>query len=348
MNMILDKTVEIPWSNRSRQHFVDKGYKYTRTGERFEVKVGDLQRGSEVAVACSCDYCGKRIEKPYKKLLISRELVAKDSCESIPCLKLKRADTRAAKFRGSLVLKYPEIAKQFSKDLNKYPVEKYHFHSNEKVWWSCEKGHTWEASIEKRTKYGRGCHYCAGRKVDETNSLKVMRPDMLQEWDFSKNTEVSPEEITACSGISVWWVCADGHTWKSKVSNRYNGSKCPMCQASSGEYRVREFLESEKVRFVEEYSFEGLVGLRGGILRFDFAIQSESGEVLGLVEFDGEFHYRKVFSEGAYERIKAHDKIKDEYCEREGIPLKRIPYTRYERLEEELEDFLHKIGGHSK
>jgi len=35
--------------------------------------------------------------------------------------------------------------------------------SNKKVWWLCNKGHEWEATINNRT-YGRGCPYCSGRR----------------------------------------------------------------------------------------------------------------------------------------------------------------------------------------
>ena len=35
--------------------------------------------------------------------------------------------------------------------------------STQKVWWQCEKGHTWQASIAARNN-GSGCPICIGRK----------------------------------------------------------------------------------------------------------------------------------------------------------------------------------------
>lgn len=35
--------------------------------------------------------------------------------------------------------------------------------SNKKVWWLCEKGHEWYASIHPRTK-GVNCPYCSNQK----------------------------------------------------------------------------------------------------------------------------------------------------------------------------------------
>jgi len=35
--------------------------------------------------------------------------------------------------------------------------------SGRKVWWTCDKGHEWQATIANRNR-GRGCPYCAGKK----------------------------------------------------------------------------------------------------------------------------------------------------------------------------------------
>ena len=35
--------------------------------------------------------------------------------------------------------------------------------SGKKVWWICDKGHEWQATISSRNR-GNGCPYCSGRK----------------------------------------------------------------------------------------------------------------------------------------------------------------------------------------
>jgi hypothetical protein len=35
--------------------------------------------------------------------------------------------------------------------------------SSQKVWWECQKGHEWQATIANRNN-GRSCPYCANRK----------------------------------------------------------------------------------------------------------------------------------------------------------------------------------------
>lgn len=59
-------------------------------------------------------------------------------------------------------------------------------HSNKKVWWKCRSGHSWEASINNRSK-GTGCPYCAGRKaLRGYNDLKTVWPLIAEQWDYEK------------------------------------------------------------------------------------------------------------------------------------------------------------------
>ena len=59
---------------------------------------------------------------------------------------------------------YPEIAKQWVAERNgeKRP-DQYLSMSNERIWWRCEHGHEWFASIASRTT-GSGCPICKGRR----------------------------------------------------------------------------------------------------------------------------------------------------------------------------------------
>ena len=102
--------------------------------------------------------------------------------------------------------------------------------SNKKVWWICEKGHEWEASINNRSK-GRGCPYCSNRKVlAGYNDLQTTNPKLAAEWDFEKNGDLSPQNVTRQSGAKVWWKCKKGHSWEASVCNRDKGKGCPICK----------------------------------------------------------------------------------------------------------------------
>jgi len=53
-----------------------------------------------------------------------------------------------------------------------------------------------------------------------------------------------------------------------------------------------------------------------------------------LIEYDGEFHFKKFYEDDGFETLQIHDKMKDEYCKNNNIPLLRIPYWDYDKIEE--------------
>ena len=104
------------------------------------------------------------------------------------------------------------------------------FSSHRKLWWRCERGHAWQASVAGRTE-GRGCPYCAGKHVESgSGDLATLFPALAKEWDAERNTAFPPpSEISPWSHRRVWWRCGRGHKWQAAVSNRAAGAGCPYC-----------------------------------------------------------------------------------------------------------------------
>ena len=100
--------------------------------------------------------------------------------------------------------------------------------SGKKVWWICSKGHSWQASVEKRAS-GKGCPYCSGRLVSDANRLSAIRPDIAKTWDYEKNYPITPETVSFSSNKKYWWKCSKGHSWSSSCNSRSNGNNCPYC-----------------------------------------------------------------------------------------------------------------------
>ncbi|HUV84587.1 MAG TPA: zinc-ribbon domain-containing protein [Methanosarcinales archaeon] len=58
-------------------------------------------------------------------------------------------------------------------------------------------------------------------------------PNLMEEWDFSKNT-INPYYIAPKSGKKAWWICKTcSDSWEACIANRSNGSKCPYCNGTS-------------------------------------------------------------------------------------------------------------------
>ena len=72
----------------------------------------------------------------------------------------------------------PEIAAQWDKRKNGcLKPSDVAVSSNRPVWWRCELGHSYRATVSSRTQRKTGCPYCAGRKVLKGfNDLKTLCP----------------------------------------------------------------------------------------------------------------------------------------------------------------------------
>ena len=101
--------------------------------------------------------------------------------------------------------------------------------SGKKVWWTCPSGHDYQACVSSRTQ-GTGCPYCSGRKaILGYNDLKTMYPEIAKEWDYEKNYPLTPELIKPKSNKTIWWICKNGHSYKTAVYHRMRGDGCPYC-----------------------------------------------------------------------------------------------------------------------
>ena len=52
---------------------------------------------------------------------------------------------------------------------------------------------------------------------------------LMAEWNYERNMNISPYEISTGSGKLVWWKCARGHEWEEKPNNRSPRTGCPYC-----------------------------------------------------------------------------------------------------------------------
>ena len=53
------------------------------------------------------------------------------------------------------------------------------------------------------------------------------REELLKEWNYEKNKDISPKDIPYNSHKIVWWICEKKHEWKATIINRTNGQNCP-------------------------------------------------------------------------------------------------------------------------
>lgn len=123
----------------------------------------------------------------------------------------------------------PELKKEWSEE-NEVAFETLTKGSHKKYLWKCLKcDSTYPNSVANQYK-GFKCPYCKGKKVNHTNSLASLYPDIASEWHSDKNKGLSPNEVTYGSNQTVWWKCKLGHEWEAKISMRtIKNNGCPYC-----------------------------------------------------------------------------------------------------------------------
>lgn len=89
-----------------------------------------------------------------------------------------------------------------------------------------------------------------------------------------------------------------------------------------------------------QYTFPDCKSAKGWKLRFDFYIPSMNA----LIEVDGDQHYVRK-NQWNVTGLQERDAIKNEYCERKGIRLYRIPATPAATFQDRLSDTIAKIKG---
>lgn len=99
-----------------------------------------------------------------------------------------------------------------------------------KFWWKGKCGHEWDATFGSRLGRGSGCPICSNKRVlTGYNDLQTTNPEVAAEWHPTRNGELKPTDVTAGSGLKVWWICKKGHSYESTVTDRNRGNGCPYC-----------------------------------------------------------------------------------------------------------------------
>lgn len=209
---------------------------------------------------------------------------------------------------NDLASNYPELINEWDYNKNKFNPNEVSSGSGLAVWWKCKKGHSWKSIISNRTKNGkRGCPICANRVLlTGYNDLATTNPNLLEEWDYEKNTNISPTKIIAGSTKKVWWKCKIGHSWKASIVSRNKNHFCPICnlnkQTSISEKAIVYYLLKAGIKLIENYKIEKK--------ELDIFIPKYK---IGI-EYDGQYYHSNMNK----------DIVKNKLCEKKGITLIRV------------------------
>lgn len=254
---------------------------------------------------------------------------------------------------NSLQSLFPEIAKEFDVERNGITPDKISPGTSKPYYWKCEKMckncHKWKMIVYSRTgKYKIGCPYCNKHKVCPHNSLYTLHKELVDnEWDFEKNKQYDPTKILPNKEIMIHWICSKNrnHKWKARLNCRTRTNRapngCPHCNCRShGEDKVIGYLKKLGIKYKKQVKFKKCK--HKSYLFFDFYLVDYEA----LIEYDGEQHFRAndlMGGEKTFKQRLIRDAIKNKFCANNGLPLLRISYKQYNKINDLIEYFIKHI-----
>lgn len=246
-------------------------------------------------------------------------------------ISLRRSKPKPGQSLGDL---YLDVARDWTPELNGgVTAFEVAAHAGIQATWRCAKcTHQWPATVGNRTRAGssgRGCPDCfrrnhsvhMARVTDIAKSLAVAFPEVATEWDFEAavNAGRSPETVMGKAGAEAGWVCAKGHRWVAKISNRTAyGTGCSDCskgRESKQEVGMREFLANRLV-----VAAKGRVPRTDGGGKRPWLVDVLCPEDGIVVEFDGSWWH----SEKANPGMSVKDARKADDIRSQGLRVVRV------------------------
>ena len=129
---------------------------------------------------------------------------------------------RIPAYEGSLAALHPEVCEDWDYEKNgELRPEYFTESSQERVWWICKNGHSFQAAIRQRTRSSiTMCPVCGVSNFVAPNNITLTYPSLMEEWNSEKNM-LSSTQLTPGSVARVWWKCKYcSKEWEARVNTR--------------------------------------------------------------------------------------------------------------------------------
>ena len=117
------------------------------------------------------------------------------------------------------------------------------------------------------------------------------------------------------------------------------GSGCPICASSKGESVIKELLDKQGIKYIQEYQNRYCTSFKNKtnkctLLEFDFYLS----DMNVLIEFDGIYHFKKHHSNTNDDFMSSvlNDREKNNFTKLKGVKLIRISYLDNDNIVDEL------------
>lgn len=143
------------------------------------------------------------------------------------------------------------------------------------------------------------------------------------------------------SSGGVYWKCKCdcGNFHVAEASNLKKGNILSCgCLRSKGEEIIAQILKASGINYKSQYTEQRFKLTSGYFPHYDFAIFNEEKQLLYLIEYNGEQHYKFYTNKNTWNneenflKTQKRDQEKREICERFQIKLYTISYREFDKL----------------
>jgi DNA-directed RNA polymerase subunit M/transcription elongation factor TFIIS len=338
--MILNETLKVKCSSRNITQF-RKNNPELKIGDKVEIPIFSLTKGSKQLILVKCDKCGLEKEMMYKDY----NRITNNQKTLYFCHKCKWDKTKETNLEryGVVNVFQSDLIKEKIKDTNleKYQVE----------FFSQSLGY--KERIKKTNLEKYGVEYpmqneaiknksLINKKINVEKQIQTTRANysviFLEKakkthgdfYDYSKVNYFNME-------TKVKIICKHHGVFEQRPKDHIHAKQgCPICKQSKGEREIRNFLLEHRIEFEDQKTFEDCKFK--SLLPFDFYLPAFNL----CIEYDGIQHYEPINYFGGklkFEEIKERDRIKNGYCQEKEILLLRIGY--YEEVIKILKDIFY-------
>lgn len=226
--------------------------------------------------------------------------------------------------RKNMTLPYEEICSRF-KDKGLMLLSEYNEYVDNHSNLSCED--------ENGFRYYINVIEITNGNFKKYNKFSIKNPYAkynLQHWCDLVGNNVQVVDVKPRKTELSTFVCGCGAIFKTTLESFMSGKqRCNKCVALDSQYSIltKKWLEEYNIKYIQEYRFFNCRYKKP--LPFDYKIDWDNK--IFLIEVDGWHHFYKTqwHNEEKLKEQQLRDKIKDDYCRKNGYILIRIPYWLY-------------------
>ena len=229
--LVKNQIFETTWNIKNKEHYVNKGYKFTKYGDKFQIQFEDILDNSNISIKVICDYCHEEFAMSYQHYNRGIKKYPKIACQK--CSGIKTAEISLQKRQDEIYCKLLEICrdKKYTLITQKDEI----INNRSEISYICPL-HGLTVTKATNLLQGKGCKQCgrisATKKQTET-TLQDRQNNLYEKIiTTSENNNykvIIKKEDIKCNTDILNYICSK-HGFKSmRISNFISGKGCPEC-----------------------------------------------------------------------------------------------------------------------